>query len=230
MAKRLILVGTLFLLAVGAVWAGDVAQFVNLGFSGDSRYFMFAQYGVIEKTDAPYAELFVVDVPANDFTPHGVLKVSYTSAVEPGDRGDGALFNLMEDAVGVKRQYRIDHLITGRLLYLLVDGGEPNDTLEFRDFQTGNSYSMKLLQSVTGTGREISSSYHIDLDVKDKSGKIKNLTVGNPSIRRTGVQGYHITQVVLAPDGKSLVFVIQRAELDTKGSNVRYMIETIALH
>jgi predicted secreted protein len=230
MAKRLFLGGMLFLLTAGGVWAGDVAQFVNLGFSTDSRYFMFAQYGVTEKANTPYADLFVVDVPANAFAPHGVLNVTYPTSVEPGDVGDGALFNLIEDASGLKRQFRIDHLKMGRILYLLVDGVDPNDSLEFRDFQTGNSYSMKLLQSVTGSGRDISSSFHIPLTVTDKAGKKVDLDVGNPSIRRSGVQGYHIKTILLAPDGKSLVFVVQRTELDTKGSNVRYMIETIRLN
>ena len=53
MSKRLALVWVLFLLAALAASAGDVAQFVNLGFSKDARYFMFGQFGIAEKDSAP---------------------------------------------------------------------------------------------------------------------------------------------------------------------------------
>jgi predicted secreted protein len=36
-----------------------------------------------------------------------------------------------------------------------------------------------------------------------------------------------VRQILLAPDGNSLVFVIQRDEQDTKGNNIRYMVETV---
>jgi hypothetical protein len=34
-------------------------------------------------------------------------------------------------------------------------------------------------------------------------------------------------QIVLAPDGSSLVFVVQKEEQDTQGVNIRYMVETL---
>lgn len=230
MAKRLILIGILCVLAAAAAFAGDVAQFVNLGFSEDSRFFMFAQYGVLEKNTAPYAELFVVDVPANAFTNRGVRKLSYTRSVEPGNKGQGALFNLIEDSTGQRRQYRIDHLLTGRLLYLLMNGVEAGDTLEFRDFQTGRKYTMNLIQSATEEGKEVSSSFHIKLTIEDRDGGVRSLDVGNPGLRRSGVRSYLIKQILLAPDGKSLVLIIQRAEQDTRGSNIRYMVETVRVN
>ena len=39
--------------------AGDKANFVNLGFSTNSRYYMFAQYGLDTDTYYPYAEILV---------------------------------------------------------------------------------------------------------------------------------------------------------------------------
>lgn len=230
MAKRLFLAVALLACIVGAVSAGDVAQFVNLGFSEDSRYFMFGQFGVLEKSSAPYAELFVVDVPANDFTSQGVRKVTYTKAVEPGNSGQGALFNLIGDAQGLTKQYRIDHLQSGRLLYLLVDGVPATDTLEFRDFLTGSSYKVNLMQNATAKGTEVSSSFHISVTIEEKGGTSRSLDVGNPGIQRAGVKSYLIKQVLLAPDGKSLVFVIQRIETDTRGSNIRYMVESVRLN
>ena len=72
MAKRIALVGALFLLAALAASAGDVAQFINLGFSPDSRYFMFGQYGVAEGSSAPWADSYIVDVPGNAYAKKGV--------------------------------------------------------------------------------------------------------------------------------------------------------------
>jgi len=230
MAKRLFLIGMLSALAAAAVWAGDVAQFVNLGFSDDSRYFMFSQFGVQEKSSAPYAELYVVDVPANAFTSQGIRKVTYTKSIEPGNSGQGALFNLIEDALGLKKQFRIDHLLTGRLLYLLVDGGKATDTIEFRDFLASNTYTVNLMQNVTQKGTEVSSTFHIALSIKGKGDSTRSLDIGSPNLSRSGVKSYHVKMIVLAPDGKSLIFVIQKEEQDTRGVNIRYMVETVRIN
>jgi predicted secreted protein len=230
MTHRLILCGTLCVLVAGAAFAGDVAQFTNLGFSEDSRYFMFGQFGVKERSSAPYAEVYIVDVPANDFTRQGVRKVTYTSAVEPGNNGQGALYNLMCDSLGLTKQYRIDHLQTGRLLYLLVDGGPPSDTLEFRDFQTGRTYTVNLLQNSSTKEGGVTSSFRIQLSISEKDGKVYTLEVGNPGIQRAGVKSYQIKQIILAPDGKSHILVIQKAEQDTMGSNIRYMVEAVRVN
>jgi predicted secreted protein len=227
---RLLLSAMLCVCVAGAAFAGDVAQFTNLGFSDDSRYFMFGQFGVREGSSAPYAEVYVVDVQANDFTRQGVRKVTYTSPVEPGNNGQGALYNLIGDSLGLQKQFRIDHLATGRLLYLLVDGIDASDTLEFRDFQTGRKYSVNMLQNAATKGAEVSSSFRIQLSVEEKDGKARSLEVGNPGIQRSGVKSYHIKQIVLAPDGKSHIFVIQRAEADGNASNVRYMVEAARLN
>jgi predicted secreted protein len=222
MAKRVTLIGALFLLAALAASAGDMAQFVNLGFSADSKYFMFGQYGVSEKTSAPYAETFVVDVAKNSFAARGVRKVAYTRAAEPGTNGLGALLTVLGDALPQTRQYRIDHLLSGRMLYILVDGVPANEVLEFRDFQTGRAYSVRLLQSG-------STSFHISASITEKGGTVREITAGDPAIQRPGVKSYQVKQIILAPDGNSLVFVIQREEQDTKGSNIRYMVETVRI-
>ena len=62
MAKRLALVCAMFLLTAFVAFAGDVAQFVNLGFSADAKYFLFGQYGITEKDSLPWADTFIVDV------------------------------------------------------------------------------------------------------------------------------------------------------------------------
>jgi predicted secreted protein len=220
----------LFLLCAGLLFAGDIARFVNLGFSVDNRYFMFAQYGIQEQTSFPYADLFVVDVPTNKFVPQGVKHKVYESPAEPGYNGEGALFNLLEDNLQLKSRYRIQHLQTGRILYLLIDGDKPESKLDFRDFMTGKQYIVRLTQSSRGSGKEVRSSFYIDLTVIAKDGTMRDFTVGLPDYERTGVKSYKIRQILLAPDGKSMIFVVEKEETDRSGSNFRYMIETVRIN
>lgn len=227
MAKRLTLCGVLFLLAALAAFAGDVAQFVNLGFSPDSKYFMFGQYGIREKSSYPWAETYIVDVAANAFAPRGAHKVSYSQPIEPGVSGMGALLNALADSIAEKKQYKIDHLLSGRLLYILVDGAPANDTLEFRDFPTGRTYRIALVQAAVTQGSDTSSSFHLSIAVEEKGGRTYTLSAGDALYKRPGVKGYAIKQIVGAPDGSSLVFVIQKEEKDASGSNVRFMVETV---
>ncbi len=224
MSRRLALIGALILLAARAVPAGDVAQFVNLGFSGDGKYFMFGQFGVAETTSAAWADTFIVDVRANAFVSRGIQKFTGSQPVDPGSNGLGALLNALSAGYARTKQLRIDHLVSGRLLYVLLDGAQAPDTLEFRDFQSGRSYKVSLAQTPSADGG--GASFGIAVTVTDKDGKARAFTAGDPSFTRPGVKAYHIKQIVLSPDGGSLVFVVQKEEKDTRGSNIRYMVET----
>jgi len=224
MSRRLALIGTLILLAARAVPAGDVAQFVNLGFSSDGKYFMFGQYGVAETNSAAWADTYIVDVRANAFAARGTQKFAGTQPVDPGSSGLGALLNALAVGLSRTKQLHIDHLTTGRLLYVLLDGAQAPDTLEFRDFQGARAYKVALAQAPSADGG--GASYSIAVTVTDKDGKARAFTAGDASYTRPGVRAYHIKQIVLAPDGDSLVFVVQKEEKNNQGSNIRYMVET----
>lgn len=152
MAKRLAPIGVLILLVTFAASAGDIARFVNLGFSPDSRYFMFGQYGIQQKTSTPWAEAYIVDVRANAFVSRGVHKVSSSVPVDPGTDGIGALFDAVVEARAQETLYKVRHTVTGRMLYILVDGAPAPDIVDFRDFQTGRNYEITMTQSPTGRG------------------------------------------------------------------------------
>lgn len=224
MSKRLALVWVLFLLAALAASAGDVAQFVNLGFSKDARYFMFGQFGIAEKSSAAWADTFIVDVPANAYAPKGTRRYVGAQPMEPGTNGLGALLNALSEGLPRTNQLRIDHLTTGRLLYVLLDGAQAADALEFRDFQSGRSYKVALTQS--GGSGGAGASFVISIAITEKDGTSRLLTAGDPSFMRKGVKVYHVKQIILAPDGASLVVIVQKEEQDTTGNNIRYMVET----
>lgn len=209
--------------------AGDIATFVNLGFSSDAEHFMFAQYGVDADTSRPFADVWVVDVADNDYAAGGTGSFSGTKPVDPGVTGEGALFRLLFDRVELTKRYSIDHLESGRLVYILLDGDQSLKEIAFRDFVAGRSYRVALEQSVSGEGREALSSFHLSLSIENGT-SVRNRVVGHPEIRRRGVLSYTIRQILMAPVDDALVFVIERQEANGGGVDVRYMVETVFLN
>ncbi|HUX49202.1 MAG TPA: DUF2259 domain-containing protein [Spirochaetia bacterium] len=225
--KGFLLGSMLFLGAAFAVWAGDVAVFTNLGFSPDSRVFMFAQYGL--DNTKPFAELYAVDVQSNTFEPDGVQKRTFDVHIYPGQDGSGALYTLLEQNIPLIRKYHIDHLALGRIVYILIDGQDPKSHIEFRDFNTGNSYTVDLIQRAQTAGQPVGASFHIVLTANLKDGTSKTFTIGLPGFIRAGVTAYRIRQIILSPDEKSLVFVVDKEYKSDNGNNIRYMVETISI-
>jgi len=220
------------LLSVGlAVWAGDIATFQNLGFSPNSRYLMFGQYGITDAASSPYADVFIVDIPGNSFVPNGVHSTAPKRVVEPFNNGIGALFTLLRDTTALVRKHAIDPLHHRPTAVHPLDGNEPKESLEFRDFESGAKYTVALFQSASGSGENVSSSFHIYM-TRAKGSSTQSYTIGRPSYPRKGVKRYTIRQVLIAPDERSLVFVVEKEEYNGSpaGYSVRYMVETVRLN
>lgn len=220
---------TALLLSIGLIQlsAGDIAVFENLGFSEDSRYLLFGQYGVSAEDNRAYAELFAVDMAKNSFLPGGVLKKVYNEKLYPGQDGSGALYMALREFAPTAVKYGFNHIATGRLVYLLVNGAEPQERLEFRDFQRGDAFIVDLVQKKFGEDENTASSFHLSVTITDASGKTRTYRVGHPDIKRAGVIEYRIKEAFFSPDERGLVFVIERDELDGDGNNIRYMVETL---
>ena len=226
--RRILLVVVLLAGACG-LFAGDIANFINLGFSDDDRYFMFGEFGVNEETSFPFADLFVVNVSNNQFVDQGAQNGVYSVSAEPGSEGQGAILTLLEQNNSLRKRYAINHLKTGRMLYLRVDGERPKADLDFRDFVTGTRYLVHLTQEAFGSGKSVSSSFHIDLTVISSNGNAKEFAVGLPDYKRKGVKEYAIRQVLLSPAGKAIIFLMEKNEVNETGSNIRYMVETVSI-
>ncbi len=211
------------------IFAGDVAAYINLGFSADSKVFMFGQYGIREDDMKVYADIYAVDVKRNVFTKNGVMEKVFSDKIPPGQDGLGGLLMLLRDSYDIVNKYKINHLSTGRVVYILIDGDEPKDRLEFRDFNKGNSYVLTLVQEKFGSGEDVSSSFHINVAITDKNGKTAAFTVGLPSYKRKGVSSYRVKQVVFNPDETALVIVVEKDLITAKGKSIRYMVETLPL-
>jgi len=229
MMKRSLFAASFFLLILVPVFAGDVATFVNLGFSPDSAFFMFGQYGVDQAAGKPYAETYLVDNRRNDFVAKGVARKTFNAPLEPGQDASGAMYTLVGENQGLIAKYKIDHLRPGRLLYVLVDGQDPPAILSFRDFKTEASYEVSLSQKSTESKGSAASSFGIALTYTAKDGTVKRVVGGNPDIKRDGVRAYVIRRIIAAPDEKALIFIVEKRLVDKGDAAVRYMVEALKL-
>ncbi len=112
-------------------------------------------------------------------------------------------------------------------MYLLVNGEKPKESLEFRDFYKGDKYIVTLIQEQFGSGDSISSAFHINLSVTDKTDRTSTYTIGLPNYKRKDVLSYRIKQVVFSPAEDGLVFIIEKEISDSDGKSIRYMVETM---
>ncbi|MFW6292017.1 MAG: DUF2259 domain-containing protein [Spirochaetota bacterium] len=205
---------------------GDIATFENLGFSEDSGVFVFGQYGVTGEESKPFAEIYVVDVAGNRFVSNGVFELESDRLLSLGQDGRGALYTLLGTAGATLEAQRVDHLSTGRPVYILVDGEEPRDRLTFRDFNSDIRYDVRLEQEHRGAGDDVSAAFSIELTLTYEDGRVRSLTIGRPGYYREGVDRYRITQMLVGPDEASVIVVVERRSPD---GSIRYMVETASL-
>ncbi|MDR3170466.1 MAG: DUF2259 domain-containing protein [Treponema sp.] len=220
------------MLATTGVWAGDIASYVDLGFSPDGRIYMFAQYGVESKTLRPWADLFIVDVPRNNFVPGGRISYTHDYPVLAGQDGAGALFRLISRNTALAEQYGVTYLFQGQALYIALDEHQATprgETIEFRDFETGASYKATLCPTVEGSGAQLKSSFYINLERTGLNGSKKTYTVGTPQLKRPLINSYHIKKVMIAPHDGSVIIVIEMRKQSDNGADIRYMVEALRL-
>ena len=230
LGKKTFLCAVVFIILSYSLWAGDSAVFSDLGFSPDGKNYMFAQYGVQSGTLKPWADLFVVDVANNSFVNGGRISFVHDAAVSAGNDGTGALYRVIARNSALADEYRIDFMSPGQPLYIAVNGSAaaPNESIEFRDFSTGNSYKANLVSYSEGSGQDLKSSFFINLESSSPAGN-RSLTVGNPQIKRPLIEEYRIKKVVKAPLGGSIIFVIEMKKQAASGYDIRYMVETVKL-
>jgi predicted secreted protein len=228
--KKLMAVSIL-VFCVSTLRAGDTAFFVDLGFSSDGRIYMFAQYGVQSKTLKPWADLFVVDVPRNNFVSGGRVSYIHDRAVLAGQDGSGALYRIVAENASLAERQGVSFLNQGQPLYVALDNGNsmPEETIEFRDFESGCSYKAVLVPYVEGSGEQLKSSFYISLESTDRNGAKKTYTVGSPAVKRSFIVSYRIRKVMIAPRDGSMIFVIEMKKQAGTDYDIRYMVEAARL-
>ena len=226
--KTFFILAVILFLGVSGLWAGDTATFVDLGFSPDGRIYMFAQYGVQSKTLKPWAELFVVDVPMNNFVNGGRLSYTHDTSVVSGQDGSGALYRIIARNSSIAERHQVNYCFQGQPLYIALDGTAPTEA-EFRDFDNGASYRASLVSYAEGSGASLKSSFHINLERTARDGTRKAYTVGTPQLKRPLIASYRIKKVMIAPYDGSMIFVIEMKKQEGADFDIRYMVEAVRL-
>jgi predicted secreted protein len=229
--KKTLLASIIALVLAGNLWAGDTASFVDLGFSPDGRTYMFAQYGIQSGTLKPWSDLFVVDVPNNNYVPNGKFSYIHTGPVAAGQDGSGALYRILTRNSAIADRYGINYCFQGQLLYVSLEGPDvpATDTIEFRDFDASSSYRATLVPTVEGSGDSLKSSFYINLEKKDRDGRTRFYTVGTPQLKRPLIASYRIRKVMIAPQDGSMILVIEMKKKNGADWDIRYMVEAVRL-
>lgn len=203
------------------IYAGDIANFVNLGFSADGTKFAFGQYGLQDKTYRAYAEIYAVDVATNTFLPNGIFRTSPSKQTE-GKESKSTFLALQNRAQVSLSKWNISENRQGRVLYVQTEATEGNQTLFFRDFQTSDEYIVIL--NTTQKSKTESSFYLTVEKTKPNGTKVKK-EVGRPDYIRSGVKNYAVKKILMDDASRALIFIIEKKEYAAAGDSFRYMVE-----
>ena len=229
--KKAFVCSLLVILGLSAIWAGDVATFVDKGFSEDGRYYVFGQYGKTDKKFQGWAELYQVDIAANDYTDGGVF-ITKPSAVTAGKNGHDVFEALEGKSYYYFKDLKCKPANIDHVLYILDDVNKTGtDEIVFKDFRSADLenadvYHIRLYPTVNGKGKDARSSFYIMLEKKNSEGEIiMSRKIGTLSINRKGVTNYKIERIFCDKSEKNLIFVIEKMMEDDAGTSIRYMIE-----
>lgn len=228
--------GMLGIFAAFASFAGDSAVLVDNGFSADGNYYIFGQYGKIDKKFQGWAEIYTVDVLKNDYVDNEVYRVK-PSAVTFDKTGKEVYESLAGKNYLSIKKYNCAQNAPEQILYIREEEKKAGtDEIEFKDFISSVSddqayYKVVLVPTVSGEGINVKSSFYIDIEKLDSKGAVlASQRIGNPGITRKGVKNYKIERIVCDKTGKKLVFIVEKTMEDKTGINIRYMIETARLN
>ena len=231
--KKFILCTIITLAASICVFAGDAAVFSDIGFSADGKTYIFGQYGKQDRTFEAWADIFTVDVAQNDYVKDEVFHMT-PSKDTANLSGKTAFEMLCKKAEWKTAKYNCSQATADTLLYVRSDESKkPVDEIVFKDFEGSTEekeiyYHIKLVPYYEGKGKNIRSSYFINLEKQDGSGAvITKMIVGNPDIKRKGISSYKINRIFSDKSGKSIVFIIEKTLEDDTGTSIRYMVETV---
>ena len=224
--KKSFVCSLFLIIGLSALSAGDVATFVDKGFSEDGKYYVFGQYGKTDKKFQGWAELYQVDIAANDYTDNGVFKTK-PSAVTAGKNGREVFEALEGKSFYYFKDLKCETANLEHVLYILDDVNK----IVFKDFRSADIdnadvYRIKLYPTVNGSGKNARSSFYIMLEKTDAAGQVlMSRKIGNPDINRKGVTNYKIERIFCDKSEKNLIFVIEKMIEDDTGTSIRYMIE-----
>ena len=230
--KKALIAGLIFI-AAGISFAGDAAAFKDIGFSSDGKIYVFGQYGKTDVKYQPYAEIYTIDVEKNEYVPGGVYKNLEDNSLRSGSQVYEDL--LAKHFLDLKK-YNCKSASVDDVIYVLESESKKGvDEIEFKNYgDDGESsrltYNVRLVPTFYGRGKDLRSSFYIDVNVRDNGGNcVQSYTVGSPDIKRKGVSAYKIVRIFRKKAKSGLVFVVEKTVEDSTGTSIRYMVETVKL-
>lgn len=217
----------LLCISTTALFALGNAEFWNLGFSADSRYVCFGQYWVESQGLHASAEMSVIDVARNSFVDDGRSYQRSSAPVSVGNNGRNAILDLIRTNNAILNRYAIEHTNQGRIIYVRVADTAQSGTIDFQDFQSNDRYSIRIVNAINNTG----AAFHLQGIITRANGVQRPFSVGLPGYYRPNVQNYAIAQIIVAPNNRNYVFVIEQLIDQEDGGSlvIRYMIETLSV-
>ncbi len=233
MLKRMLLCCVLFSFASFLV-AGDVAAFIDEGFSNDGKIYVFGQYGSVDKTWQGYAEIYTVDIAENDYVDGAVFTTPASSKTQ-GKNGHTLYTDLRDKHASYLDDLQLKSVGIDNVLYIKsstnVKSGTRARPAGARAPTDGkDSYAVSITPWYSGSTPSSQSSFFIAVEKYNENGDlIGKQIVGNPDIKRRGVIDYGIEKILKSPDGKSFIFVIEKTIATANGNSIRYMVETLEI-
>ncbi len=212
--------------------AGDVASFIDEGFSSDGKLYVFGQYGTLDTTSQGYAEIYTVDIAKNDYV-DGAVFTTPASAKTSGKKGHNLYTDLRKNNSHYLDGLKLESGDIDSVLYLRGSSSSPNETITVKDFEEsamGSSqvFTINLTPWFSGNTSSSQSSFFISVEKHNDSGAvIGKQVIGNPDIKRKGVVGYAIEKIIKSPDSESFIFIIEKTLATSSGKSIRYMVETL---
>ncbi len=231
MLKRVLLY-SLFFIATTYIMAGDVASFMDEGFSADGKLYVFGQYGTTDSSKQGYAEIYTVNIAENDYVDEGLFETPASSKTS-GKNGHTVYTDLRSASSRYLNALKLESVGIDNTLYIKSGAKSASDTISITDFESAGSsgaqtYDISLKPWYSGSTASSQSSFFITVEKKDANGALlEKQVIGNPDIKRRGVVGYSIERILKSPDGKSFIFIIEKTLATSSGKSIRYMVETL---
>lgn len=230
---QVILIVSFFIAAFA--FAGDVAEFKDLGFSEDGTKYTFAQYGIEDRSFQAWAEIYVVDIPTNTFVKDGVFLTQ--PSIQTASKTSITAFKELYDKnkTFIEKYAKKPASIDKTLFIRANEAKDSGSIISFKDYEKTTSkesltYNLQRVIQKEGSGANTQSSFYINLEKVDANGNVfSTQIIGTPQFKRKGVLDYTIERVFVDESGKNLIIIVEKKVYDERGSSIRYMVEAAQL-
>ncbi|MDR2898386.1 MAG: DUF2259 domain-containing protein [Spirochaetaceae bacterium] len=213
-----------------SLFAGDVAQFIDMGFSSDGLYYMFGQHGIEDSSWQGYADMYIIDVEKNEFVSGGVLSTP-PSAATAGKTGKELFDALAKKAEPMIKKYALSVDNNGEDLYIMSeDSGKQQ--IRFREFGSEKSPGEIWWEVRVNTlldEKQKNSSFYLIVDKNEDGAVGQRFLAGSPGVQRKDVSRYNIRRIIPNKTEAFLVFVMEKEMNTPKGKSIRFMAETLSI-